>query len=55
MKKQGKITAIDLSEMDINNMAERLFKVTIIKILNGLEKRVEDIMRSLTERYNDQR
>ena len=38
MKKQGKATAIDLSETDISNMPDREFKVMIIWILAGLKK-----------------
>ena len=47
-KEQEKITARDLSQMDISNMPDRKFKVIIIKILTGLEKRVEDISETLT-------
>ena len=43
MKEQDKITARDLSEMKKSNMCDREFKVMITKILNGLEKRVENI------------
>lgn len=42
MKEQDKITAKDLSKMEISNMPDREFKVLIIKILTRLEKRVED-------------
>ena len=48
MKKQDKTTARDPSEMYINNMPDQEFKVMIIKILTGLEKRVED----LSETFN---
>ena len=43
MKKQDKTTARDPSEMYINNMPDQKFKVMIIKILTGLEKRIKDI------------
>ena len=43
MKEQNKITARDLSEIGISNMPDKEFKVIIIKILIGFEKRVEDI------------
>ena len=42
MKKTVQITARDLSEMEINNMPDMEFKVIMINILIGLEKRVED-------------
>ena len=35
--------ARDLSETDVSNMPDREFKAMIIRILTGLEKRVEDI------------
>ena len=39
MKEQDKTTARDLSEMEISNMPDREFKVMLIKILTGLEKK----------------
>ena len=39
MKQQGKATARDLSETGISNMPDREFKVGIMKILIGLEKK----------------
>ena len=42
INEQDKATARDLSGTDISNVPERDFKVMIIKILTGLEKRVED-------------
>jgi len=47
MKEKDKITARDLSEMEVNNMSNTEFKVMIIKTLTGLEKRVEDITKTL--------
>ena len=38
MKKQAKITAREINEMEINNSSDKEFKVMIIKILTGLEK-----------------
>ena len=43
MKEQDNTTARDLSEMVISSMPDREFKVMVIKILTGLEKRMEDI------------
>ena len=43
MKEKDKILARDLSEKEISNMPDRKFEATIIKILSGLEKRVEDL------------
>ena len=40
MKEQDKAMA---SETDISNMSDGKFKATIIRILSGLEKRMEDI------------
>ena len=47
MKEQDKITARDGSEMEISNMPE--FKVMIRKIFTGLEKRVEDLSKTLNK------
>ena len=46
MKEHDKITARDLNKTEINSMPDREFKVIIIKILIGLEKRVEDISKT---------
>ena len=43
MKQQNKATARDLNETGISNMPDREFKATVIRILTGLEKRMEDI------------
>lgn len=48
MREQDKITERDLSEMEINNLPDGEFKVMFIKILNGLERRVENISDTLT-------
>jgi len=53
MKGQDKITAGDLTETDIRNISEGVFKAMIIRILTGLEKRVEDMSETLnTEKRN---
>lgn len=41
MRKGEKALARDLSETDVSNMPDREFKVMIIKILTGFEKRVK--------------
>lgn len=46
-KEQAKTTARDQNEMDSSSMTDRKFKVMIINILTGLEKRVEDISEAL--------
>ena len=48
MKEQDKAIARDLSKIDISNMFDREFKATIIRILTGLEKRMEGIRKTLT-------
>lgn len=48
MKEKDKAMARDLSKTDINSMPAREFKATIIKILTGLEKRIENISETLT-------
>ena len=47
MKGQDNTTTRDLSETDLSYMPDKEFKVMIIKILTGLEKRVEDISKTL--------
>ena len=46
IKEQDKITA-DLSETKVSDTPDRRFKITIIKILPGLRKRVENISETL--------
>ena len=53
MKEQVKIRTRELNEMEISNMLDREFKVMVIKILSGFEKRVEDLSEPLNkEREN---
>ena len=49
MKEEEKITATELNEMETSNMSDREFKVRIIKILTGLEKRVENLRETLNK------
>ena len=51
MKEQEKITARELNEMEVSNIPDREFKVMIIKLLTGLEKRVEDLRPSIKRTY----
>ena len=50
MKDQDKITARDLSEMEIKNMPVREFNLMIIKLLAGLEKRAVDLSEALNKK-----
>lgn len=43
MKEQLKITATNISETDLSNMPDRECEVITMKVLTGVEKRVEDI------------
>ena len=47
IKKQDKTRARDISKTDISNIPDREFKVMVIKILTGLEKRVKDMSENL--------
>ena len=47
-KEQEKVMARGLNETDISNMLVPEFKVTIIRILAGLEKSMKDIRVMLT-------
>ena len=49
IKEQDQTITRDQSEKDISNVPDRDFKVMIIKILTGLEKRVEDINENLNK------
>jgi len=54
MKEQGKAIAGDLSKTNISNIPAREFKAMIIRILTGLEKRVDSISETInTEIKND--
>ena len=48
MKEQAKVMARDLIETDISRMPDRKFKATIIRILTGLEERMEDFREAFT-------
>jgi len=50
MKEQDKATARDLIEADISNIPDGELKATIIRILTGLEKRIETSVRLLPQR-----
>ena len=43
MKEQDKTRAKEQNEMEISNIPDKKFKVMVIKILDGLEKRGEDL------------
>jgi len=47
-KEQEKVIARDLIKTNISNMSDEDFKATIIRILAGLEKSMEDIRETLT-------
>jgi len=47
MKEEAQTTAREQSKMDRSNMPDRKFKAVLIKILTGLEKKVEDISETL--------
>ena len=55
MREQNKTTARDLNETDISNILDREFKVIIINIFTGLEKRVEGISEILNKERKNQR
>ena len=47
-EQEAVLTVRDLISMDISKMVELDFKITIIKILAGLEKSTEDTRESLS-------
>ena len=52
MKKQAKIT--DLTKMEISNISDREFKIMIINIPTGLDKRVENINETLNTEVKEE-
>ena len=48
MKQQDQFTVGDLSKRDVSNTPGREFEETIIRLLIGLEKRIEDSREALT-------
>ena len=50
MKEKYQATVRNLTKTDVNNIPDREFKVVIIKILIGLEKRMEDISETLNKK-----
>ena len=50
MKQEDKITAGDLSKTKKKNLPARGFKTMIIKILTGLEKKVEDLSKTFNKK-----
>ena len=53
MKEQDKASEIKLNEMEISNMPEKTFKVMIIKMLTGLEKRMEELSKSFNKKMEN--
>lgn len=49
IKEHHKAKVKDLSETDVSNMPDGMFKATIIRAPTGLEKRMEDIRETLTK------
>ena len=52
-KEQERVMAREQFRTDINNMPDPEFKTTIIRILAGLEKSIEDIRESLTAKIEE--
>ena len=42
MKEQDKSTGVQLSEVEISNLSNKEFKVMIIRMLNKLERRIDE-------------
>lgn len=45
--KEDQIIARELNEMEVSNMPDKEFKVTVINIITGHEKRVENLSETL--------
>ena len=54
-KEQEKVTARDPIETDISNMPDPELKTTILSILDGLEKSIEDTREFLNAEIKDRR
>ena len=55
LKEQDKAMATDLTKTDISNRPDGEFKATIIKILPGLKKRLQDILEALITEINNKK
>ena len=53
MKDQQEITARDLLKADITNIYEEEFRTTVIRILAGLERSIEDTREILSVEIKD--
>lgn len=47
MKEQNKVTVSDLRVRDISNMPDKELKTMIIRILTGLQKRIQEMSETL--------
>ena len=52
-KDQEEITTRDLLKTDISNISEQEFRTTVIKILAGLERSIEDTRETLAAEIKD--
>ena len=55
MKDQEEITARDLPKTDRNNTSEQEFRTTVIRLIAGLEKSIEDTRETLAAEIKDLR
>ena len=49
MKEQDKTSEKELNKMEISNVSDKEFKVTIIKVLNELRRRIDEHSENLTK------
>ena len=55
MKDQEEITARDLPKTDRNNTSEQELRTTVIRLIAGLEKSIEDTRETLAAEIKDLR
>ena len=52
MKEQGKTPEKQLSEVEIGNLQEKVFRIVIVKMIQDLRKRMEARIEKMQEMFN---
>jgi len=55
MKEQDKTAKVELSKMETGNLSDKELKVTIIKMLNNLGRRVDEHSKNLNIKLENRR
>ena len=52
VKEQDKIPEKQLNEVEIGNLPEKEFRIMIVKMIQDLRKRMEEMIRKIQEMFN---